>query len=392
MTTQTIEPVSTVRPFTIAVSDAELADLRARLEKTRLPPAPADAEWRYGTARPFMETVVDHWIRRYDWRAVERRLNRLPHFIANIDGYDIHYIHVRGSGRRPLPLILTHGWPGSFVEFDDVIEPLAHPERFGGSADDAFDVIVPSIPGYGWSSPPPHPVTTREIAPLWNKLMTQVLGYQTYLAQGGDWGSLIASWLGVDFADRATAIHINIMGLRPYTGEGSEPFSADELAWLDTARRRLRRESGYQAIQGTKPQTLAFGLNDSPAGLAAWIIEKFHGWSDSPNGVPPFTLDQLITNVMIYWVTQSIHTSTWLYTAARLKGGMGLAQGERVTTPTGFLACPHDLFPPPPDAWVRRTYNVVHRTDWKAGGHFAAYERGPDLVTDIRSFFRRFRT
>ncbi len=259
MTNQATESVFTVRPFTIAVSDTELADLRARLEKTRFPSTPADAGWRYGTARPFMEKVVDHWIHRYDWRAVERRLNRFPHFIANVDGYDIHYIHVRGSGPRPLPLILTHGWPGSFVEFDDVIEPLAHPERFGGSADDAFDVIVPSIPGYGWSSPPPHPVTTREIAPLWNKLMTQVGSLSDLWAQGRDWGSLIASWLGVDFADRVAAIPYQHHGAASLYGEGREPFSADELAWLDAARQRCGRESGDQAIQGTKPPTLAFG-------------------------------------------------------------------------------------------------------------------------------------
>ncbi len=332
-----------------------------------------------------------HWLTAYDWRACEKKWNRYPQYVANIDGYEIHFLHVRGSGKNPLPLIMTHGWPGSFVEFESVIEPLAHPERFGGSQDDAFDVVVPSIPGYGWSSPPAQPITTREVAPLWNKLMVDVLGYSHYVAQGGDWGSLIASWLGVDFSESVKAIHINIMGLRPYTGDGSPPLSQDEKQWLGKARDRLRRESGYQAIQGTKPQTLSFGLSDSPLGLAAWIIEKFHGWSDSPGGVLPFSPDQLITNVMIYWVTNSIHTSMWLYTAARLKGGMGIAAAERVTSPTGFLSCPHDLFPPPPDDWVRRTYNLVHRTDLSAGGHFIAYERGQDLVNDMRKFFANYR-
>ena len=324
-----IEMSPAIRPFTIAVPDAELADLRTRLMMTRYPWTPPDAGWRFGTERCFMERLLAHWLDGYDWRANERRLNRFPQYLANIDGHDIHFIHVRGSGVNPLPLVLTHGWPGSFVEFESIIESLAHPERFGGDIDDAFDVIVPSIPGYGWSSPPSHPLTTREIAPLWDKLMTDRLGYSSYVAQGGDWGSLIASWLGVDFPQHLRAIHINIMGLRPFTGEGSAPFAADESAWLARARDRLRRESGYQAIQGTKPQTLSFGLTDSPAGLAAWIVEKFHGWSDSPDDIPPFTLDQLITNVMIYWVTRSIHSSTWLYTAARLKGGMVLGRGGK---------------------------------------------------------------
>ncbi|MBN8980776.1 MAG: epoxide hydrolase [Rhizobiales bacterium] len=380
-----------LRPFHIAVHDDVLRDLRERLTKAKWPYTPATSDWRYGTDRSFLGQTVDYWLKTYDWRACEAKWNRYPQYIVNIDGYDIHFIYVRGSGSNPLPLILTHGWPGSFVEFESVIEPLAHPEQFGGSPDDAFDVVVPSIPGYGWSSPPQQPITTRDVAPLWNKLMVDVLGYPSYVAQGGDWGSLIASWLGVDFPQTAKAIHINIMGLRPFTGEGSAPFSDDEKVWLAKARDRLRRESGYQAIQGTKPQTLAFGLSDSPLGLAAWIMEKFHGWSDSPDNVLPFTPDQLITNVMIYWVTNSIHTSTWLYTAARLKGGMGLAAGEHVTVPTGFLSCPHDLFPPPPDDWVRRTYHLVHRTNLTAGGHFIAYERGEELVKDMRKFFANYR-
>ncbi len=335
--------------------------------------------------------MVARWRNGYDWRAAERRLNAFPQFISRIGDYHIHYLHVKGVGPNPRPLMLIHGWPGSFVEFDRVIGPLADPAAHRGDAADAFDVVVPSIPGYGWSSPPAEPITTREVAPIFDRLMRDVLGYGTYFVQGGDWGSLVASWLGVDFPQHASAIHINIIGLRPFVGPGSAPPDPREQQWLDAARERLRLETGYQAIQGTKPQTLAFGLNDSPAGLAAWIIEKFHGWSESPGDVPPFTLDQLITNVMIYWVTQSIASSTWLYTAARLKGGMALGKDERVTSPTGFLASPYDLFPPPPDEWVKRGYNLVHRTDNAAGGHFAAYERGDDLVADVRRFFRSFR-
>lgn len=380
-----------IEPFAIRVADDVLSDLRNRLSNSRLPKTPVDAAWRYGTSREFMHQIIAYWLEEYDWRAVERRLNAIPQFTTKINGYDIHFIYKKGRGGNAKPLLLTHGWPGSFVEFETIVDPLTDPRSFGGEAVDAFDVVIPSIPGYGWSSAPDSPITTRDVAGLWQKLMTDVLGYKVYFAQGGDWGSLVASWLGVDFPGSVSAIHINMMGLRPYTGQGSAPIAADEAHWLQAARERLRRESGYQAIQGTKPQTLAFGLNDSPAGLAAWIIEKFHGWSESPSDIPPFSFDQLITNVMIYWITESVGSSTWLYTAARLRGGMALAKDERVTVPTGFMSCPHDLFPPPPDAWVRRVYNLARRTDLQAGGHFAAYERGDDLVADLRSFFRTHR-
>jgi pimeloyl-ACP methyl ester carboxylesterase len=378
-------------PFRIEVSEAELGDLRERLSRTRLPGEPRNAGWDYGTNLHYMERIVRYWRDQYDWRAVEARLNSFPQFVASIEDYRIHLIYERGSGPNPLPLVITHGWPGSIVEFDEVIEPLAHPERFGGRVEDAFDVIVPSMPGYGWSSAPAEPISTREIARLWNILMTDVLGYDTYIAQGGDWGSLVASWLGVDHPDRVRAIHINMLGLRPYTGPGSEPASEEEEVWLEKARRQLRRENGYQFIQGTKPQTLAYGLTDSPVGLAAWIIEKFHGWTDSKASEPPFSMDKLLDNVMVYWLTGSANSASWLYTAARRVGGMGLAKDEFIGVPTGFLSCPNDLFPPPPDAWVRRAYNLTHRTDLAHGGHFAAYELGSEFVDDVRTFFRPFR-
>jgi pimeloyl-ACP methyl ester carboxylesterase len=382
---------SSITPFFIDVPDAVLDDLQEKLARTRFPPAPANAAWGYGTDRKFMERVVSYWRSDYDWRAVERRLNRFKQFHAEIEGYKIHFVYEKGSGKNPLPLVLTHGWPGSFVEFDGLIEPLAHPERFGGEVEDAFDVIVPSIPGYGWSSPPPHPISTREVARLWHKLMVDFLEYKSFVAQGGDYGSTISSWLGIDFPNDVTAIHINTLSFRAYTGEGSAPLDLDEIAWMKLARDKLKQEDGYQAIQGTKPQTLAFGLSDSPVGLAAWIIEKFHGWSGSDALEPPFSLEKLISNVMIYWVTNSVYTSTWLYTAARRVGGMSLKKGERVGVPTGFLSFPNDIFPPAPDAWVKRLYNLVRRTNWPSGGHFPAYEQPERLIEEIRSFFRDYR-
>lgn len=380
-----------LEPFRIAAPDAALRDLAERLRRVRLPGEPAAAGWRYGTSLAYLERLVGYWREEYDWRAVEARLNRLPQFIARVGGARIHLVLERGSGPRPLPLVLTHGWPGSFVEFEGVVERLAHPERFGGRVEDAFDVIVPSLPGYAWSSPPAEPVTTREIAALWHQLMTGALGYPQYVAQGGDWGSLVTSWLGVDFPREVRAIHINMMGLRPFLGEGSAPLAPEEAAWVVQARERLAGETGYQAIQGTKPQTLAYALTDSPVGLAAWIIEKFHGWSDPAAEAPPFPLQALVTNVMVYWLTGCANTSTWLYTAARRKGDMRLGKDESVAVPTGFLACPNDLFPPPPPAWVARAYRCVRRTDLPRGGHFAALEQGAEFVDDVRAFFRDFR-
>ena len=378
-------------PFRIDVAPEVLEDLARRLEHARLPGAPVDAGWEYGIEPDYLRRLLEHWRHGYDWRAAEARLNRRPQFIACVGDHRLHVIVERGSGADPLPLVLTHGWPGSFVEFEGVIGPLAHPERFGGRIEDAFDVIVPSLPGYGWSSAPAAPISTRAIARVWDDLMASVLGYERYVAQGGDWGGLVTSWLGVDAAEHVAAIHLNIMGLRPYLGEGSEPLDAGEEAWMARTRARLARETAYQAIQGTKPQTLAYALTDSPVGLAAWIAEKFHGWSaPGPDG-PPFTLDQILTNVMVYWVTGSANTASWLYAAARRLDGMRLGRGERVDVPTAFVSCPHDLFPAPPDRWVQRAYRCVRRTELPVGGHFLAYERPAEFVEDVRAFFRDYR-
>ena len=386
----TVAP-ATLTPFRIEVPTGVLQDLGERLARARLPGAPAGAGWDYGIEPGYLRRLIDYWRTEYDWRAVEARLNRLPHFMASVGGYQVHVVYERGSGRAPLPLVLTHGWPGSFVEFEAVVGPLAHPERFGGRIEDAFDVIVPSLPGYGWSSPPPAPISPRDIARVWDALMTATLGYDRYVAQGGDWGGLVTSWLGVDAAAHVAAIHLNIMGLRPHLGEGSAPLDGAEEAWVARARARLARETGYQAIQGTKPQTLAYALTDSPIGLAAWIAEKFHGWSGSGPDGPPFTMEQILTDVMIYWVTGCANTASWLYTAARRLDGMRLARGEFVGVPTAFVACPHDLFPAPPDRWVQRVYHCVRHTELTMGGHFLAYERPAEFVEDVRTFFRDYR-
>jgi len=379
-------------PFRVEVEDAVLADLRLRLEETRLPIAPEGAGWRYGSDLGYMRNLAEHWLERYDWRRWEAALNRFPQFRAAVGGLNIHYIIEQGSGARPLPLLLTHGWPGSVFEFDQIIEPLAHPERFGADAGDAFTVIAPSLPGYGFSDAPATPMAPRDIARLWHELMTQVLGFERFAAQAGDWGSVVTSWLAFDRPQSLAAIHLTMPGARPYTGEGAEPLDESETEWVAAMSRRLKAEGAYQEIQGSKPQSLAYGLTDSPLGLAAWIIEKFHGWSgggaDTP---PPFDPDRLITNVMLYWLG-GINAANWLYWSVRHGGRFTLGRGERIEVPTGFAFLPQDLMAMPPERWTRRAYNVVHRCEFPDGGHFAAMQKGPPLIEDVRQFFRRFRS
>ena len=374
-------------PFEIKVAPAALADLQTRLGLRRVPPVNAGSGWEFGTPNEYLGELVAHWAESYDWSATEAKLNSWPNYKVPTALGDIHLIHLIGESGGTRPLLLTHGWPGSITEFLDVIEPLAFPSRHGGAAGDAFDLIVPSLPGFGWSDPPPRPQSTREIAAVWKEIMVDVLGYQRFYAQGGDWGSLVASWLGIDFPEHAAAIHINMMGLRPYSGPGASDLSEAEQAWVQSARSRLRKEAGYQVIQGTKPNTLSHGLTDSPTGLAGWIVEKFHTWSTvEPNKVP-FTFDRLLDNIATYWFTNTIASSTWMYTAAREIGGMVCGPGERVGVPTGFLASPHDLFAPPPAEWVERVYRCVHRVDRDGGGHFLAMERPDEFVTHVREFF-----
>lgn len=374
-------------PFEIQVAPSALVDLRTRLGSRRVPPAEAGSDWEFGTPSGYLGELLAHWSDTYDWSATQAKLNSWANYRARTALGDVHFIHVVGESGGTRPLLLTHGWPGSIAEFLDVIEPLAFPSRHGGAASDAFDLIVPSLPGFGWSAPPPRPLSTREIAAMWKELMVDVLGYDRFYAQGGDWGSLVASWLGIDFPDHVAAIHINMMGLRPYSGSDSRDLSEAEQAWVRASRARLRKEAGYQVIQGTKPNTLSHGLTDSPAGLAGWIVEKFQAWSTAEPNEVPFTFDRLLDNIATYWFTNTVATSIWMYTAAREVGGMSCGPGERVEVPTGFLASPYDLFAPPPREWVERVYNCVHRVDRDTGGHFLAMERPDEFTAHVREFF-----
>jgi len=375
-----------IEPFEIHVDDEVLDDLRRRLAHTRIPDEIEGTGWEYGIPLGYLRELLEYWRDSYDWRAQEAQLNDLEHFRTRIDGQAIHFVHARSASADALPLLLIHGWPGSIVEFLDVIPRLADPEAHGGRADDAFHVVAPSLPGYGFS----EPTRTRgwdpwRIARAFTELMGH-LGYTRYGAQGGDWGAQVATRIGALDPTHCVGIHLN-MAIADPPAERVE-LSDEDKADLGAMQRFQREESGYAIEQSTKPQTLGVALNDSPAGLLAWIIEKFRAWSDC-DGHPErvFARDRLITNVMLYWVSQTITSSARLYW--ELQHTREPAP-ERVEVPTGIARYPEEVirFPRP---WVERRYNVTHWVDMPRGGHFAAMEQPELFVDDVRAFFRSVR-
>ncbi|MCA8902921.1 MAG: epoxide hydrolase [Hyphomonas sp.] len=382
------------RPFTVSVPDEKLAAIRARVETYPWFPAPANEQgFAYGMSTPVLRQICDHWLNSYDWRAQEALLNQYPNFKADVGGMDIHFVHVVGEAEGRRPLILSHGWPGSHFEFWDAIGPLAYPSRYGGSAHDAFDLIIPSLPGYGFSQKPASPMGQRATAALWDDLMRKVLGYDTYLAQGGDWGSVVTSWLGLNHSAHdgkggCRAIHLNMIGFRPTP---ATPATEEEGRWLAQTAGAMQAEGAYFMEQATKPQTLAMALMDSPVGTAAWILEKFHGWSDLQDGdlFSVYTPDQLITNVMLYLVNDAIGTSVWYYNALFQEGGVQLPEGVRCETPMAFANFPGEkVYTAAPQTWVKRAYKLVRWTDMPKGGHFAAMEQPELFVEDLRAWAR----
>jgi pimeloyl-ACP methyl ester carboxylesterase len=379
-----------IEPFHIAIDESVLADLRERLSRTRLPDEIPGSGWTYGTNLAYLRELVAYWKDRYDWRAAEAALNRFPQFRARVGGLGIHFIHRRGEGPKPLPLVITHGWPGSVAEFAEIIEPLADPARHGGDAADSFDVIAPSMPGYGFSDHPTEPgMNPEKIAALWAELM-RGLGYERFGAQGGDWGAMVTTYLGLKHAAHLVGIHLNMVIAIPADTKNLDGVSAEEVAALVEARKFLKDETGYQGIQGTKPQTLAYALNDSPAGLAAWIVEKFRTWSDCDGDVERrFTKDQLLTNIMLYWLPETANSSCRLYYEA-MHTGTWAPRGVRVDVPTGCAIFPKEMVRPP-RRWAEQAYDVRRFTRFESGGHFAAMEEPKALVEDIRAFFRPLR-
>ncbi len=378
-----------MREFRVHVEEAVLEDLRGRLEGTRLPDQIPGSGWRYGTDVAYMRELIRYWRTAYDWRAHEAQLNALPHFKAEIDGIDLHFVHVRSKEPGALPLVITHGWPGSVYEFMDVIGPLTDPAAHGGDAADAFHLVLPSMPGYAFSSAPRSPgMGVDSVAGVVAKLMDR-LGYERYGAQGGDWGSAVAAWLARDHPDRVVGIHLNMVGGGPPQGlDDPEAGIPDwELRRYRERSEWWRGENAYGNIQGTKPLTLAYALNDSPAGLAAWIVEKFRAWSDCGGDVErSFTKDQLLTNIMLYWVTGSMPSAVRLYYESRRSG----RRPDRVDVPTAVAVFPGEIFFSP-RKWVETRYNVAQWTEMPRGGHFAAMEEPELFVEDVAKFFRGLR-
>jgi len=377
-----------VEQFEIRVDDSVLEDLRERLERTRLPDQIEGVGWDYGIPMDYLGILIDYWIESYDWRAQEALLNQLSHYRTMIDGQSIHFLHALSPHPDALPLVMTHGWPGSIVEFLAVIPRLTHPEDHGGQGADAFHVVAPSLPGYGFSEPTRTPGwDVRRIASAWAELMSR-LGYARYVAQGGDWGAQVSMRLAALDSEHCAALHLNM----PVGSPPSEPveLSPEDQRDLADMAEFQRLEGGYASEQGTKPQTLGVGLNDSPAGLLAWIVEKFRTWSDC-DGDPEncFTKDQLITNVMLYWATGTAASAARLYRET-MQGGSLSDPIPYIEAPTGVGRYPKEILRWP-RAWVERQYNLTHWAPMPRGGHFAAMEQPELFSEDLRRFFRTVR-
>jgi len=383
---------ATIEPFTIHVDDAVLDDLHKRLRNTRWPAALDDPDWAYGIEQAYLRDVVRYWLDEYDWRKHEARLNAWPQFCTEIDGHNIHFYHVTSPVAGATPLILTHGWPGSVVEFVDLIGPLTDPAAHGGDARDAFHVVVPSLPGYGFSQPNDHKGwEPKRTARAWAELMAR-LGYDRYGAQGGDWGWFVSNWLARQDPQHCFAIHLNLL----FAVAPSADTSAELERLPPSEREKWNRfqayssgETGYVGIQSTKPETLGLGLADSPVAQLGWIAEKFRTWTDCDGVIEnAISRDDLLTNVMIYWITNTGGSSARYYYEA-MRSGAVFPQ-SRLETPVGHACFPKEVLPAP-RSWCEAAFNIVQWTDMPRGGHFAALEQPTLLLNDIRTFFRRFR-
>jgi pimeloyl-ACP methyl ester carboxylesterase len=386
-----------VKPFQINVDDEVLVDLKARLARTRLPDQIEDTGWEYGVDLAYMQELLAYWRDDFNWREQERELNELDQFTTQIDGLEIHFIHLRSRHENATPLVLVHGWPGSAYEFRRIVPMLTEPEKHGGRPEDAFHVVCPSLPGFGFSEKPhQRGWNSQRMAELIAKLMAR-LGYGRYGAQGGDWGSGIVRWLAANDGGHCMGSHSNFPPSGRPADDPMRDVTPEEIARFDRRQQELADQKAYGAIQGTRPLTLGYGLNDSPAGLAAWTIDKFWAWSDHGDDLNnSFTKDELLTNVMIYWVTESMPSAMRIYYESQhnLPRPESMTPFERGGTPApmGFALFPKEINVPP-RAWVERSVGeqMVHWTEMPRGGHFAALETPELLVNDVREFFRKVR-
>ena len=375
--------------FKIDVPEDVIQKIYTRVKEYPWHEMPDDGGWSYGTNLDYMKDFCDYWINKFNWREQERKINKFHHYTSLIDDINIHFIHEKGSGNGPIPLLISHGWPGSIVEFLNIIDPLAHPEKHNGNIEDSFDVIAPSLPGFGFSDRPSRPIGPRKMAKYFDLLMTDTLGYSNYLAQGGDWGGAISSWLGFEHS-ACQAIHINILTMRHPDG----PKGKEEKEWAKNFEIEQIMENGYRTQQATKPQTLSYAMMDSPVGVAAWIIEKFNSWSDTVGDdiESVHSKDSLLTNIMIYLITKTFNTASWIYYGRTEEGGRILSpEGKRVEVPTAAALFPAELLSWPPRSYAERIYNIKQWTEMPRGGHFAALEQPDLLIEDIRTFARSIR-
>ena len=379
-----------MKPFKVNISNQAIENIYNKIKKYPWDKMPNVDGWEHGTNFTYMKQISDYWIKDFNWKKYEEKINKFSNFITKVDDLDIHFIQEKGSGSNPIPLLIMHGWPGSIIEFIHIIEKLAHPEKFGGKEEDAFDVIVPSLPGFGFSGKPEKPMGPRKMADIFNKLMTENLKYKSYLAQGGDWGATISNWLGHDHFKSCKGIHINCLTMRHPDG----PSSQEEENWESKFIKDQIMQDGYRTQQATKPQTLSYSMMDSPVGVAAWILEKMYFWSDlkDDNIESVYSKDTLLANIMIYIVTKTFNTASWIYYGRREEGGRFFPKDfKKIKIPVGIAVFPKEMSAWPPKTYVERIFNIIQWSEMKSGGHFAAMEEPELLVNDIVKFAKKIR-
>jgi len=379
-----------IKPFKLKVPNNKLNQIYNKVKKYPWPDIQNMDGWEHGTNLKYLKEISKYWVTKFNWRKQEKKINKFSNYLTKVDDINIHFIKEKGSGSNPMPLLILHGWPGSIVEFLNIIEKLAHPERFGGKKEDSFDVIVPSLPGFGFSGSSKKPIGPRKMAKIMNKLMTKNLGYKKYLSQGGDWGSTISNWLGYDHSKFCKAIHINFLSMRHPKGAKTK----QERNWEIRFRKDQIMEEGYRTQQATKPQSLSYAMIDSPVGTAAWILEKFFSWSDiKKNKIDKtYSKDTLLTNIMIYLITNTFNTASWIYFGRREEGGRNFPKNfKKIKVPTAVAKFPKEMSEWPPKSYVERIFNLKRWTKMKKGGHFAALEQPNLLINDIRTFARTLR-
>ena len=379
-----------ITDFNVNFTEKEISPIYQKIKDYPWNSIPDLEGWEHGTNKTYLKELCDYWINEFDWQKHEVEINKFQNFISNVDGIDIHFIIEKGTSPNSKPLLIMHGWPGSVIEFLHIIEKLAHPEKFGGNEKDSFDVIIPSLPGFGFSGKPSKPIGPRKMAEILNKLMIENLGNKDYMAQGGDWGATIANWIGYDHSKFCKAIHINCLTMRHPNG----PQSDEEKNWQIKFDKDQVMQDGYRTQQATKPQSLSYGMMDSPVGIAAWIVEKMYSWSDLKDNQleSVYSKDTLLANIMVYILTKTFDTASWIYFGRREEGGRFFPKDfKKIEIPTAAAIFPAEMSEWPPRSYVERIFNIKQWTEMPAGGHFAALEKPDLLVNDIRKFSRSLR-